>query len=249
MRHALVTGGGSGIGLAIARRLADEGCAVTIAGRTLARLAEAARLDSRLNAVVCDVCDQASVDAAFGAAAEARGPVAILVNNAGIVRTAPFARQTDTDWNEAWKTNVLGAVHAIRAVIAPMRAMPEARIVNVASTAGQKGYAYTAAYSASKHALLGLTRVLATELARTGVTVNAVCPGYTATGIVDDAVANIVARTGRTADEALTGLTGANPQGRLVDPLEVADAVAWLVGDLARSVTGQTISIAGGEVA
>ncbi len=247
-RHAVITGGGSGIGLAIAEALGASGCAVTIMGRSAVRLDAALRDLPGAGAAVCDVANPRSVDEAFDKAVGMAGPVDILVNSAGIVRTAPFARQSDADWDDMWHTNLMGSVHAIRKVIEPMRDRPAGRIINVASTASLKGYAYTSAYAASKHALLGLTRSLALELARTAITVNAVCPGYADTEIIRDAVANLVAKTGRSEDEARAQFTQTNPQKRLIDPREVAAAVVWLASDEARSITGQALAIAGGEV-
>jgi len=233
-RRALVTGGASGIGLAIARRLAADGCAVTVLGR------DKAKLDATgLPAIMADVADPALVVA---------GAFDILVNNAGIVRSAPFHKQTDADWSQMWSTNVMGAVHVSRAVLPSMREQGWGRIVNIASTAALKGYAYVSAYVASKHALLGLTRALALELAASGITVNAVCPGYTDTDIVRDAVANIAAKTGRSEAEARASLASVNPQGRLIQPQDVAACVAWLVTDEAAAITGQALGVAGGEV-
>jgi NAD(P)-dependent dehydrogenase (short-subunit alcohol dehydrogenase family) len=231
MRRALVTGGGSGIGLAVAHKLAET-CEVTVLGRDPAKLET-----TGFAHIVADVTDSAL---------EIGGEFDIVVNNAGIVRTAPFHKQSDADWSDMWRVNVMGAVHVTRAVLPFMRGRNWGRIVNVASTASLKGYAYVSAYTASKHALLGLTRALAAELVTTGITVNAVCPGYTETDIVRDAVENLVLKTGRDEEEARAGFL--NPQGRLIQPEEVAAVVAYLVSDEARSVTGQALTIAGGEL-
>lgn len=247
-RHAVVTGGGSGIGLAIAQALAGEGCTVSLLGRDRARLERATAGVIGSRAYVCDVGREDMVAAALDQAAADSGPIGILVNNAGVVRTAPFLRQSNEDWEAMWRTNVLGAVHTTRRVLGPMRELPEGRIINIASTASLKAYGYVSAYVASKHALLGLTRALALELAGTRVTVNAVCPGYADTAIITDAVENISQRTGRPPEEARMTFTSANPQGRLIDPAEVGATVSWLISEGARSVTGQAIAVAGGEV-
>jgi NAD(P)-dependent dehydrogenase (short-subunit alcohol dehydrogenase family) len=177
-----------------------------------------------------------------------QGEPSILVNNAGVARSAPFHRADDAQWREAIDVNLMGAVHCTRAALPAMVKAGSGRIVNVASTAGLKGYAYVAAYCAAKHALVGLTRSLALETATTGVTVNAVCPGYTETDILAETVDNIVAKTGRTAEAARAELAAANPMRRFVDPAEVADAVAWLCLPSSAAITGQAIAVAGGEV-
>lgn len=246
--HAVVTGGGSGIGRAIALELARAGDSVTILGRNVERLAAVCAEAPGIAAIVCDVSDPDAVSNAFARAADASGPVATLINCAGIVRTSPFGRTGDEVWDALWRTNVMGAVLTTRAVLPAMRTLPAGRIVNIASTAALKGYPYVSAYTATKHALLGLTRALALELAGTAITVNAVCPGYADTDIVADAIDTIVAKTGRSAEDAMKTFTGANPQGRLIQPDEVAGTVLWLLSDAARSVTGQAIVVAGGEI-
>ena len=246
--HAVVTGGGTGIGLAIARTLADAGMRVTIMGRTRARLETAARsLGQDAVAVVCDVTDDAAVDAAFSDAAR-RGTVRVLVNNAGAVETASLAKTTPAVWRRMLDVNVTGALLCQQQVLPAMRADGAGRIVNIASTAALTGYAYVAAYVAAKHALLGLTRATAREVVSSGVTVNAVCPGYTDTAIVARSIEVITAKTGRSADAARAALVATNPQGRLITPEEVAAAVRYLVGPEAGSVTGQALVLAGGEL-
>lgn len=243
-RHAVVTGGGTGIGRAIAFRLAADGASVTVMGRREGPLVETAAALPGGRAQVCDAADEAAVQAAFAAIP----PVSILVNCAGVAGSAPFARMTLAHFRGMLDANLVSAFLCSRAAIPGMVEAGFGRIINIASTAALKGYAYIAAYCAAKHGLIGLTRALAAEFARTGVTINAVCPGYADTEIVTAAVANIQAKTGRTAEQALAELVKHNPQGRLVRPEEVADAVAWLAGENAAAVTGQAIGVAGGEV-
>lgn len=249
-RHAVVTGGGRGIGATIARALIEQGAAVTLMGRNPATLEdEAARL-RKLGPVHCqavDIADAESTAAAFAAAASALGPVTILVNNAGQAVSAPLGKTDLALWNQMLAVNLTGNYLAIHAVLPGMLLAGWGRIVNIASTAALKGYPYVAAYCAAKHGVLGLTRALALELARKPVTVNAVCPGYTETDIVRDSIANIQAKTGRSEAEALAELVKHNPQGRLVQPAEVANAVLWLCQPGSESITGQAISVAGGE--
>lgn len=249
-RHAVVTGGGRGIGATIAHALIEHGAAVTLMGRNAVTLEdEAARLRplGQVHCQVVDLADAESTTAAFAAAASALGPVTILINNAGQAVSAPLGKTDLALWNQMLAVNLTGSYLGIHAVLPGMLQAGWGRIVNIASTAALKGYPYVAAYCAAKHGVLGLTRALALELAKKPVTVNAVCPGYTETDIVRDALANIQAKTGRSEAEALAELVKHNPQGRLVQPAEVANAVLWLCQPGSESITGQAISVAGGE--
>lgn len=248
-RHALVTGGGSGIGEAIALALVAAGMRVTIVGRRLEVLqAVAAPYPDGMHAVQADVADAASVAAAFVAAKARFGPVEVLVNNAGQAHSAPFAKTDAALWQQMLAVNLTGTFHCTQAALPDMVAARWGRVVNVVSTAGLVGYAYVAAYCAAKHGVVGLTRSLAMEYAKKGVTVNAVCPGYTETDILRDSIANVMAKTGRTEEQARAEFASGNPQGRIVQPAEVADTVRWLCGDGASAMTGQAIAVSGGEV-
>lgn len=248
-RHALVTGGGQGIGAAIAQALVQQGCVVTVLGRRLDVVqALAQQQPEQMHAVAADVSDPGQVAQAFEAARQRFGPVHMLVNNAGQAASAPFLKTDLALWNQMLAVNLTGTMLCTQAALPDMLAAGWGRVVNVASTAGQTGYAYVSAYCAAKHGVIGLTRSLALELAKKGITVNAVCPGYTETDIVATSIARIVAKTGRSEAEARAEFVKSNPQGRLVQPDEVANAVAWLCGPMASAVTGQAISVAGGEV-
>jgi 3-hydroxybutyrate dehydrogenase len=245
--HALITGGGRGIGRAIASALVQAGATVTVIGRNRNTLDEAVAAGAAHFAAVADVADQAAISAAIAEAAR-RQPIDILVANAGIVESAPFGKSDAALFRRMMDVNFMGVVHAVQAVLPSMKERPYGRIVAVASTAGLKGYAYVSAYSAAKHAVVGLVRSLALELANTRVTVNAVCPGFTDTDLVAGSIDNIMKKTGRSRAQAVAELARHNPQGRLVTPAEVADTVLWLCGEGAGAITGQAVAVAGGEV-
>ncbi|HEY4241810.1 MAG TPA: SDR family NAD(P)-dependent oxidoreductase [Kofleriaceae bacterium] len=242
-KRALVTGGGRGIGEAIARALAAAGATVTITGRSRADLDRvAAELHGK--ALTADMLDRASVDAMLAEV----GAVDILVNNAGASDAATLEKTTDAMWDRIVELDATAPFRVTRALVPAMAKAGWGRVVNIASNAGVSGYAYTSAYCAAKHAMVGWTRALAIDLARTGVTINALCPGWVETAMVEEAVARIVEKTGRTAAEAKGTLAAMSPQRRMIQPSEVAHAALMLCGDGARGIHGQTIVIDGGAI-
>jgi NAD(P)-dependent dehydrogenase (short-subunit alcohol dehydrogenase family) len=245
--HALVTGGGRGIGLAIADALTQAGATVTIIGRDRATLDRAVASGAAHFAATADVADQAVISAAIAEAAK-RQPIDLLIANAGIAESAPFAKSDAALFKRMMDVNFMGVVYAAQAALPSLKARPAGRIVAVASTAGLKGYAYVSAYSAAKHAVIGLVRSLALELAGSNITVNAVCPGFTETDLLAGSIDTIMSKTGRSREQAVAELAKHNPQRRLIKPSEVADAVLFLCGEGAASITGQAIAVAGGEV-
>lgn len=252
-RHAFVTGAGSGIGRAIALRLASDGYAVSLAGRRLVPLeALAAEIVASGGAALplpdFDVTDKDIVDRGLALTRERFGEIAVLVNSAGEAPSAPFEKTSPALWNRVLATNLTGTFLVTQAAMPSIKRAGKGRIINIASTAGLSGYPYVTAYCASKHGIIGLTRALALELARSDITVNAVCPGFTETPLIDDAIETIMAKTGTTADQVLASLVRSNPQGRLVTTDEVVHAVMWLVSETATAMTGQAIAVAGGEI-
>jgi NAD(P)-dependent dehydrogenase (short-subunit alcohol dehydrogenase family) len=243
-RQAIVTGGGTGIGLAVAEALTRAGARVTVTGRRAAPLRAAVEAGRAAGFETADVTEPG----AFAAALARAGGAAILVNAAGAAESAPFLRTDDDLWERMLRVNLLGAAAAARAALPAMLEAGWGRVVNIASTAALRGYPYVTAYTAAKHGLVGLTRALALEVATKGVTVNAVCPGFTETDIVAESVARITAKTGRSEAEARAELARHNPQARLVQPEEVAAAVAFLCSDAASAINGRALAVDGGEV-
>jgi NAD(P)-dependent dehydrogenase (short-subunit alcohol dehydrogenase family) len=251
-RSAVVTGGGRGVGAAIARRLAADGAGVVVAARTAGEIdgiVESLRERGAVaHAVVCDVSDPGAVERLAESACRLFGRIDILINNAGIASAAPLMRTTLEEWNQALSVNATGAFLCLKEFLPGMVAGGWGRVINIASTAGLSSDRYISAYSASKHALVGLTRSAAAEVAAQGITINAICPSFLATDMTEQSLARIVSATGRSRDDAVASLARRNPQNRIIDPEEVAAATAYLCSDAARGVNGMALVIDGGEL-
>jgi NAD(P)-dependent dehydrogenase (short-subunit alcohol dehydrogenase family) len=247
-QHALITGAGSGVGKCIAQALSANGARVTAVGRRAQPLQEVVGGLQGAIALPVDVSDEAQVAAMLDAAREAHGPVDVLIANAGAAESAPLAKTTLQIWNAMLAVNLTGVFLCARGVLPDMLERGSGRIVNVASTAGLKGYPYVSAYCAAKHGVVGFTRALAVETARSGVTVNAICPGFTDTPLLHRSIEEVSKTTGRTAEEVRATFVRSNPQGRFITPQEVADTALWLLSPGAASITGQAVAVAGGEV-
>jgi NAD(P)-dependent dehydrogenase (short-subunit alcohol dehydrogenase family) len=246
-RHALVTGGGSGIGRTIALALAGAGVAVTVCGRRKELLQATARQSDRIRAIPCDVTSESAVAALYEESEKKTGPIDIVVANAGVSSSSPAQRISLADWQRTLEVNLTGSFLTVKPALSGMISRKSGRIVFVASTAGLKGYAYVAHYVAAKHGVIGLMRALALETAKTDVTVNAICPGFVETEMLEESIQRIVEKTGRSVEQARASLTATNPQGRFIQPQEVAATLLWLCSEEAGSVTGQAISLSGGE--
>jgi NAD(P)-dependent dehydrogenase (short-subunit alcohol dehydrogenase family) len=246
-KHALVTGGGTGIGAAIALALAERGAAVTICGRRLAELQTSAKRHDNIHAQAADVTDADSLGRLYRDAQAAHGSFGIVIANAGAAESAPAEKVSRALWDHTIAVNLTGAFLSVQPALAAMRERKWGRVVFIASTAGLRGYAYVTPYVAAKHGVIGLVRALAIETAEAGITVNAVCPGYAETPMLDRAVDRIVAATKRSESETRGTLAANNPQARFIKPEEVAAAVVWLCAGDSAAITGQAISVSGGE--
>lgn len=247
-RHIVVTGGGTGVGRAMAEAFAHAGAKVAIMGRREGPLREVAAQHKLIGWVTCDVTEPASVAEAFKRARGLNGPVSVVLANAGVAESAPFHRMTIGHLQAMFAVNLGGVVNSWQAALPDMKAEGWGRLVAVASTAGLKGYTYVSGYAAAKHAVVGLTRSLALELGNSGVTANAICPGFIETPLLDRSIANIMEKTGMNEVAARASLLEGNPQKRFIQPQEVAGTALWLCSEAARSVNGHALTLSGGEI-
>ncbi|SDR02843.1 SDR family oxidoreductase [Pseudovibrio sp. Tun.PSC04-5.I4] len=246
-KHAVVTGGGTGVGAEIASHLAEQGVKVTIAGRRREPLDLVASTNANIFAVTADITDESSVTDLFAEATRMHGPVNIVIANAGAAESAPFAKIGLDDFQRMLNINLTGTFLTFQKGLEHLKGQEYGRLIAIASTAGLRGFSYVSHYAAAKHGVVGMVRSLALELANKPITVNAVCPGFTETPMLQRSLENIMQKTGMSEDQARAALYKDNPLQRFIQPDEVAATVAWLIGEGARSVTGQSISVSGGE--
>ena len=252
-QHALITGGSRGIGAATSNALAALGASITLLARDVGKLKLQsdhlqAEYDAKVFYASTDITSEEDIADSFTQCVKANGAIDILVNNAGIGKSAPFHRMDLDFWQATMDLNLTGTFLCTKQVFEAMRERGYGRIVNISSTVGLRGYAYISAYTASKHAVIGLTRSLALEVVKKGITVNAICPGYTETDLVSEAIDNIVDASGRDSSEVKSEIENMSPMGRMVTPEEVAESAAWLCLPSSASITGQAIVVAGGAV-
>ncbi|MBL4740164.1 MAG: SDR family oxidoreductase [Sneathiella sp.] len=247
-KHALVTGGGSGVGADIALKLAAEGMLVTITGRRAEKLSLVADKHPNIYGMAADVADYVQMQAMVKDAAIARGDFSIVVANAGMAESVPFHKMTSDQWSKTLDINLSGVFNTYQVTLGSMKKAGWGRMIAIASTAGLKGYSYVSSYCAAKHGVIGLTKSLALEVAKTGITVNAICPGFTETPMLEKSIAKIMGETGMSIEEARAALSRGNPMNRFIQPDEISDTVLWLCKNASSSITGQAISISGGEI-
>jgi len=247
-KHALVTGGGSGVGADIAFKLAEQDTLVTITGRRADKLLEIADKHPNIYGMAADVTDLAQMQAMVKDAVKTRGDFLIVVANAGMAESVPFHKMTSEQWSRTLDINLTGIFNTYQATIGPMKKTGWGRMIAIASTAGLKGYPYVSSYCASKHGVIGLTKSLALELAKMGITVNAICPGFTETPMLENSIAKIMEEIGMSNENARSALSQSNPMDRFIQADEISEAVLWLCKNASSSITGQAISISGGEI-